>query len=55
MKEELENDAVCGLFHFNYREYLIKDALEGFGQVIHTYKYADDLVLLAKKKRYCRA
>jgi hypothetical protein len=39
-----------------YSEYLTKEALEGFGdfkigvQVIHTVKYADDLVLLAEKE-----
>jgi len=39
-----------------YSEYLTKEALEGFedfkigGQVIHTVKYVNDLVLLAKKK-----
>ena len=37
-----------------YGEYLTKEALEGLGdfkiggQIIHTVKYADDLVLLAK-------
>ena len=42
-------------FLFNlYNEYFTKDATEGFGdfkigQVIRTLKYADDLVLLAKK------
>jgi hypothetical protein len=40
-----------------YSEYLIKEALEGFGdfkiggQVIRTVKYADDLVLLAKVEK----
>jgi len=38
-----------------YSEYLTKEALEGFGdfnvgQVIHTVKYANDLVLLAKEE-----
>jgi hypothetical protein len=39
-----------------YSKYLTKEALEGFGdfkipgQVIHTVKYADGLVLLAKEK-----
>jgi hypothetical protein len=38
-----------------YSNYLIKEALEGFGdfkigQVIRTVKYADDLRVLAKKK-----
>jgi hypothetical protein len=39
-----------------YSEYLTKEALEGFGdfkigQVIHTVKYADDLVLLAREEK----
>jgi len=40
-----------------YSEYLIKEALEGLGdlkiggQIIHTVKYADDLVLLAKEEK----
>jgi hypothetical protein len=40
-----------------YREYLTKEALQGFGdfkiegQVIHTVKYADGLVLLAKGEK----
>jgi hypothetical protein len=40
-----------------YSEYLIKEALEESGdfkiggQISHTVKYADDLVLLAKKER----
>jgi len=39
-----------------YSERLTKKALEGFGdfkiggQIIHTVKYADDLVLLAKEE-----
>ena len=38
-----------------YSEYLTKEALEGLGdfkirgQIIHTVKYADDFVLLAKE------
>jgi hypothetical protein len=38
-------------------ECLTKEALEGFGdfkiggQIIHTVKYADDLVLLAKEEK----
>jgi len=38
-----------------YSEYITKEALDGFGdfkiggQIIHTLKYADDLVLLAKE------
>ena len=40
-----------------YSEYLTKEALEGVGdfkvggQIIHTVKYADDLVLLAKEEK----
>ena len=40
-----------------YSECLNKKALEGFGdfeiggQIIHTVKYADDLVLLAKEEK----
>jgi hypothetical protein len=40
-----------------YSEYLTKEALEGLGdleiggQIIHTAKYADDLVLLAKEEK----
>ena len=40
-----------------YGEYLTKEALEGLGdfriggQIIHTVKYADDLVLLAKEEK----
>ena len=40
-----------------YSECLAKEALEGFGvfkiggQIIHTVKYADDLVLLAKEEK----
>jgi predicted nucleotidyltransferase len=40
-----------------YNEYLTKEALETLGdykiggQIIHTVKYADDLVLLAKEER----
>jgi hypothetical protein len=40
-----------------YSEYLAKEALEGLGvfkirgQIIHTVKYADDLVLLAEKEK----
>jgi hypothetical protein len=52
LEEELHKGAVRHL----YNEYLTKEALEGFGdlkiggQVIITVKYADDLVLLAKKR-----
>ena len=40
-----------------YSEYLTKEALEGLGdfkiggQIIHTVKYADDLVLLAMEEK----
>jgi hypothetical protein len=40
-----------------YSEYLTMEALEGLGdfkiggQIIHTVKYADDLVLLAKEEK----
>jgi hypothetical protein len=40
-----------------YSEYLTKEALEGLGdykigwQIIHTVKYADDLVVLAKEEK----
>jgi len=40
-----------------YREYFTKEALGGFGdfkigeQIIHTVKYAEDLVLLAKEEK----
>jgi hypothetical protein len=40
-----------------YSEYLTKEALEGLGdfkigrQIIHTVKYADDLVLLAREEK----
>jgi len=40
-----------------YSDYLTKEALEGLGdfqiggQIIHTVKYADDLVLLAKEEK----
>ena len=40
-----------------YSEYLTKEALEGLGdfkiggQIIHTVKYADDLVLLVKEEK----
>jgi hypothetical protein len=40
-----------------YSEYLIKETLEGLGdfqkggQIIHTVKYIDDLVLLAKEEK----
>ena len=40
-----------------YRECITKEALEGFGdfkiggKIIHTVKYADNLVLLAKEEK----
>jgi len=40
-----------------YSKYLTKEALEGWGdfkigrQIIHTVKYVDDLVLLAKEEK----
>ena len=40
-----------------YSEYLTKEALEGLGffkiggQIIHTVKYADDLLLMAKEEK----
>jgi hypothetical protein len=40
-----------------YNECLTKEALKGFGdfnigeQIIHTVKYVDDLVLLAKEEK----
>ena len=43
------------LFNF-YSEFLTKEALDGLGdlkiggQIIHTVKYADDLVLMAKEE-----
>jgi hypothetical protein len=44
-----------------YNEYLAKEALDGLGdinmggKIVQTVKYADDLVLMAKEKRYYRA
>jgi hypothetical protein len=41
----------------SYSEYLTKEALEGLGdfkiggQIIHTVKYSDDFVLLAKEEK----
>jgi hypothetical protein len=43
-----------------YSDYLTKEALEGFGdfriegKVIRTMKYAEDLVLQIREKRYYR-
>jgi hypothetical protein len=45
------------IIHVLYSECLTKEALEGFGDfkiggnIIHTVKYADDLVLLAKVEK----
>ena len=58
--KDLKNVVGCCLspILFNlYSEYLTKEALEGLGdfkiggQIIHTVKYADDLVLLAKEEK----
>jgi hypothetical protein len=55
LEEEIRQGCCLSLILFNlYSEYLTKEALEGFvnfeilGQVIHTVKCADDLVLLAE-------
>jgi hypothetical protein len=51
----VRQDCCLSSVAFNvYSKYLTKEALEGFGdkmgrQVIRTVKYADDLVLLARK------
>jgi hypothetical protein len=57
LEEELDKDALCHHFFFNfYSKCLNKEALEGFGdlkiggQVIHSMKYADDFVLLFKEE-----
>jgi len=56
LEEELDKDAVCCRFYSTCTPNLTKEAPEGFGgfkieeQVIHTVKYADDLVLLAKEE-----
>jgi hypothetical protein len=57
LEEELDKDAVCQILFKLYSEYLTKKAFERLGdfkiggQIIHTVKYADDLVLLAKKEK----
>jgi len=58
LEEELDKDAVCNQFCSTYTaKNLNKEALEGLGdfklggQIIHTVKYADDLVLLAKEEK----
>ena len=58
MEEKLDKDVVCHQLCSNlYSECLTKEALEGFGdfkirgQIIHTVKYADDLVLLVKEEQ----
>ena len=54
--EVLAKDTVCQNLFSLYNECLTKEALEGFGvyrngeEVIHTVKYLDDLVLLAKEE-----
>jgi len=52
----VRQECCLSLILFNlYSECLTKEALEGFGdfkmdgQIIHTVKYADDLVLLAEE------
>jgi hypothetical protein len=57
LEEELRQGCCLLPILFNlYSKYLTKEALEGSedfkigGQVIHTVKYADDLVLLAKEE-----
>ena len=57
MEEKLDKDVVCHQLCSNlYSECLTKEALEGFGdfkigwQIIHTVKYADDLVLLGREE-----
>jgi hypothetical protein len=58
LEEELDKDAVC-LFNVD-SECLTNEVLEGFGdfkiggKIIHTVKYADDLVLLAKEEKCYR-
>jgi len=53
LEEELDKDAVCHQFFST----CTKEVLEGFGdfkiggQIIHTVKYADDLVLQAKEEK----
>jgi hypothetical protein len=57
LEEELDKDAVCHQFCSTYSENLTKEVSEGFGdfdiggQIIHTVKYVDDLVLLAKEEK----
>ena len=57
MEEELDKDAVSPLLFNLYGKCLTKEALKGFGdfkiggQIIHTVKYADDLVLLAMEEK----
>jgi len=58
LKEGLDKDAVFSPILFKlYSECLTKEALERFGdfkirgQIIHTAKYADELVLLAKEEK----
>jgi hypothetical protein len=56
LEKKIDKYAVClSLTLSLYSEYFTNEALEGFrdtergGQVICTMKYADDLLLLAKK------
>ena len=55
MEEEFDKDAVCHQLFNLYSECLTKEALDGFGdfkirgRIIHTVKYADELVLMAKE------
>jgi hypothetical protein len=54
LEEKLDKDSVCHQFGSNlYSEYLTKEALEGFGdfKIIHTVKYVDDFVLMAKEEK----
>jgi hypothetical protein len=57
MEEELDKDAVSLILFNFYSECLTKEALKGFGdfkiggQIIHTVKYVDDLVLLAMEEK----